>query len=62
MNITIDDFLQGLADDGYPFTKEARDPEFCIQHGWHVKENRCPACHRHLLTQLRNTNNSFDRR
>ncbi|MFJ9611564.1 hypothetical protein ACIRS1_35035 [Kitasatospora sp. NPDC101176] len=62
MNITIDDFLQGLADDGYPFTENASNPEFCLQHGWHDREHHCPACRRHFLAQLGNANTAFDRR
>ncbi|MGW0999283.1 hypothetical protein [Streptomyces sp. NPDC002520] len=56
MNITIDDFLQGLANDGYPFAEKASDPEFCMQHGWHAGERRCPACYRRFLTHLHDAN------
>ncbi|MFD4661405.1 hypothetical protein ACFWP2_37995 [Kitasatospora sp. NPDC058444] len=62
MNSTIDDFLQGLANDGYPFTKNASNPEFCIQHGWHHGAHRCPACRRRFLALLRDTNKALDRR
>lgn len=62
MNSTIDDFLQGLANDGYPYTADASDLEFCMQHGWHAGERRCPACYRRFIAQLQGANKAFARR
>ncbi|MPY34765.1 hypothetical protein FNH09_27070 [Streptomyces adustus] len=62
MNITIEDYLQGLANDGYPFAEDARDPEFCMQHGWHTGEHRCPVCYRRFIAQLRDKDEAIDRR
>ncbi|AGS66903.1 hypothetical protein [Streptomyces collinus] len=55
----INDFLQGLANDGYPFTADASDSEFCMQHGWHTGEDRCPDCYRSFLIGLRDVNKAF---
>ncbi|MBK3635564.1 hypothetical protein JHN52_22080 [Streptomyces sp. MBT97] len=62
MSITVEEFLQGLADDGYPFTKHAENPDFCLQHGWHTGEHPCPACHRRFLAQLHDMIKNFEMR